>query len=315
MQSQQSHMQNTERYSFYTANAVNTPMLDQTGSETTPQFYYTSQPTANADNSYNRSPYITHSSSLPTTFYNTEAVLDETVLGDIPHQVFSPSNAATSLHIRAPRMRYEPPRMESYPEIAGIKRDADFGAPGFPTESYLQNTPYSSASSSNRREKGLAPPFTNKQYHASPAFRVSDISGISNGAAPSRWAAVEERFQYVIECARRVGFSSFDAMATQYYTQDFNMQAPISMDQRVSRNRQLPSMLVGLRRGSATWSAWERHGFHVETLKTAEEICAAECQKFSLTGESLTLENVKKQVCCLVAMLPRILFDQLLLML
>lgn len=119
---------------------------------------------------------------------------------------------------------------------------------------------------------------------------------VSEDGIPTPYSALEERFAHVLECARRVGFETFDHMASQYYAQNFHAGSSLAMDQKVSRNRHLPAMLADLRRNSATWSVWERQGFQDETLKTAEEIYASECRDFKANGELVTLAAIQQNV-------------------
>ncbi|KAJ2984656.1 hypothetical protein NUW58_g5943 [Xylaria curta] len=99
---------------------------------------------------------------------------------------------------------------------------------------------------------------------------------------PNSQATVEEQFEYVLHCAQRVGFDSFDTMALQYYTRNFNPTSPLALEQHFSRNRRLPELLAELRKQSATWNMWERRGYQDETLKAAQEICTAEYGEFRM---------------------------------
>ncbi len=102
----------------------------------------------------------------------------------------------------------------------------------------------------------------------------------SEDGVPTQYSSVEARFEYVLECARRVGFDTFDNMAAQYYASSFDPSSSLAMDQRVSRNRHLPALLSEIQERSADWSTWERRGYQDEALKIAENICALECREF-----------------------------------
>lgn len=110
---------------------------------------------------------------------------------------------------------------------------------------------------------------------ATAPTEISEDSGV-----PTQSSSVEDRFEYVLECARRVGFDTFDNMAAQYYASSFEPSSSLAMDQRVSRNRHLPALISEIQEKSAEWSAWERRGYQDETLKIAESICALECREF-----------------------------------
>ncbi|OAR02076.1 hypothetical protein LLEC1_06722 [Akanthomyces lecanii] len=103
---------------------------------------------------------------------------------------------------------------------------------------------------------------------------------VSEAGSPHQFSSIEERFEYVLECARRVGFDTFDSMAAQYYGSSFDPCSSLAMDQRLSRNRHLPALLSEIRQKSAHWSVWERRAYQDEALKTAEDICAIECREF-----------------------------------
>ncbi|RWA13132.1 hypothetical protein EKO27_g1973 [Xylaria grammica] len=97
---------------------------------------------------------------------------------------------------------------------------------------------------------------------------------------PHPQATVEEQFEYVLSCAQRVGFDSFDTMALHYYTRNFHPASALALEQRLSRNRRLPELLAELRKQSVTWSTWQRRGYQDEMLKAAEEICTVEYNEF-----------------------------------
>lgn len=103
---------------------------------------------------------------------------------------------------------------------------------------------------------------------------------VSDAGSPHQFSSIEERFEYVLECARRVGFDTFDSMAAQYYGSSFDPCSSLAMDQRLSRNRHLPALLAEIRQKSSQWSVWERRAYQDEALKTAEDICAIECREF-----------------------------------
>lgn len=97
---------------------------------------------------------------------------------------------------------------------------------------------------------------------------------------PNTQTSVEEQFEYVLGCAQRAGFDSFDTMALHYYTRNFNPASAIALEQHLSRNRRLPELLAELRKQSTNWNEWQRRGYQGETLKAAEEICSMEYSEF-----------------------------------
>ncbi|KAI0454916.1 hypothetical protein F5B21DRAFT_224027 [Xylaria acuta] len=98
--------------------------------------------------------------------------------------------------------------------------------------------------------------------------------------SPNTHASLEEQFEYVLSCAQRAGFDSFDTMALHYYTRNFNPVSTIALEQHLSRDRRLPELLAELRKQSTNWSEWQRRGYQGETLKAAEEICTMEYDEF-----------------------------------
>ncbi|KAI0406435.1 RadR putative transcriptional regulator [Xylaria palmicola] len=121
---------------------------------------------------------------------------------------------------------------------------------------------------------------------------LTDLAENPSQAGP--FATVEERFEYVLGCAQRVGFDCFDGMATQYYTTNFSPASALALEQRLSRSRRLPGLLAELRKSSSAWSAWQRRGYEDETLKAAEKICAVEYGEFR-KGEMATSETALEE--------------------
>ncbi|OAA69776.1 hypothetical protein ISF_03046 [Cordyceps fumosorosea ARSEF 2679] len=124
---------------------------------------------------------------------------------------------------------------------------------------------------------------------------------VSDAGSPHQFSSIEERFEYVLECARRVGFDTFDSMAAQYYGSCFDPCSSLAMDQRLSRNRHLPALLAEIRQKSTQWSVWERRAYQDEALKTAEDICAIECREFRSNqdlcdGNAMNLATIQQKL-------------------
>lgn len=100
---------------------------------------------------------------------------------------------------------------------------------------------------------------------------------------PSR--CLEERFEFVQLFLSSAGFSSIDAMVSQYYTADFSHESIVSSEQRSSRHSQLPLLLARLRRDVTTWTQWEAHGYQYEIIKSAESIIRAERADFNAAAQ------------------------------
>ncbi|KAJ8131699.1 hypothetical protein O1611_g1931 [Lasiodiplodia mahajangana] len=108
---------------------------------------------------------------------------------------------------------------------------------------------------------------------------------------PNPQATLEERFEYVLSCAQRAGFDSFDTLSYHYYTRNFNPASALALDQRMSRNRRVPELLAELRKQAASWSTWQRRGYEDEMLKAAEEICITEFNEFRKWEEPESLNE------------------------
>ncbi|KAF2177275.1 hypothetical protein K469DRAFT_697354 [Zopfia rhizophila CBS 207.26] len=98
-----------------------------------------------------------------------------------------------------------------------------------------------------------------------------------------RIRCLEDRFEFIRLCVASAGFSSFDAMVSQYYTADFSHESIVSREQRSSRHSQLPLLLTKLRKNVKTWTQWEAHGYQYEIIKSAESIIRAERNDFVAT--------------------------------
>ena len=133
------------------------------------------------------------------------------------------------------------------------------------------------------------------------SIQVSSLPGLATSPsattddmedAPSIDATIEKRFEYLLACARRVGFDGFDALASHYYTLDFDHSSELALEQRMSRHRHLPSILAELRQRSQKWTPWERRGYQEEILKSAEEIYAMECSDFKKCKQLVQVASV-----------------------
>ena len=97
---------------------------------------------------------------------------------------------------------------------------------------------------------------------------------------PDSENSVEDRLQYLLDCAQQVGFDDFDAALSAYYTVKFTSTSPLVLEQRMSRVRRLPNLLADLRHQAPTWRPREQRGYQDEVVKAAEEVCAKEYKEF-----------------------------------
>ncbi|KAH6959755.1 hypothetical protein BKA56DRAFT_500945 [Ilyonectria sp. MPI-CAGE-AT-0026] len=114
---------------------------------------------------------------------------------------------------------------------------------------------------------------------------MTDLSSVS--PAPSAKQGLDERLEYVLSCTRAAGFESFDALVTAYYNGNFEDSSPLAIEQRLSRNRGLPSVVADVFRDARRWSDWERRGFDEELLKTTESMLVSEGEDSRSSLESL----------------------------
>lgn len=84
------------------------------------------------------------------------------------------------------------------------------------------------------------------------------------------------RYQYVIDHVKRAGFKNFDAMVSGYYTLPFAKNSTADRAQKVSRSKQLRSVLETLHKNSREWTKWEARGFQDQIVEAAEGIYVAE---------------------------------------
>ena len=105
---------------------------------------------------------------------------------------------------------------------------------------------------------------------------------------------LEERFEFVQLCLSTAGFSSIDAMVSQYYTADFSHESIVSSEQRNSRHSQLPLLLARLRRDVKTWTQWEAHGYQYEVIKSAESIIRVERADFNAAVQQSYINTLSK---------------------
>ncbi|KAH6995501.1 hypothetical protein BKA56DRAFT_472334 [Ilyonectria sp. MPI-CAGE-AT-0026] len=114
---------------------------------------------------------------------------------------------------------------------------------------------------------------------------LTDLSSVS--PAPSAKQGLDERLEYVLSCTRAAGFESFDALVTAYYNGNFEDSSPLAIEQRLSRNRGLPSVVADVFRDARRWSDWERRGFDEELLKTTESMLVSEGEDSRSSLESV----------------------------
>jgi hypothetical protein len=181
--------------------------------------------------------------------------------------------------------------VQSDPDPKHMRGPGPQDATGFPLTPLSMNrswqttgAPESSSPSLNLENKPSATRAGRKKTRLETSESVSGMAGSllteDGHARPSKDAALHGRFDYVLDCAKHVGFDNFDTLVSIYYTAEFE-DSGLSSEQRLSRMRRLPAFLAAVRDSSTGWTQWEKQGYQDEILKSAESILGAECNKFS----------------------------------
>lgn len=112
------------------------------------------------------------------------------------------------------------------------------------------------------------------------SISLGDMSGTQRSNklpnVPSEYASLQERIEFILECAGMVGFSKFDTVISHYYTAEFSASSNAFNAQRISRKRHLPEVLASVHESANSWSPWEVQGYRDETLKSSENLLIEE---------------------------------------
>lgn len=90
---------------------------------------------------------------------------------------------------------------------------------------------------------------------------------------------IDERVSSILAYMKTMGFENFDQFASTYYCHHFRDTSLICNEQRLSRNRRLPTVLASVCDNATKWSSWERRGFQEEILKATEAMLLSECRE------------------------------------
>lgn len=111
--------------------------------------------------------------------------------------------------------------------------------------------------------------------------------GMESPVSASRPSSIDERIEWMLECALDTGFENFDELVTAYYNATFNSPM-LSNEQRLSRNRRLPTVIADIFEAADQWSDREKRGFHEEMLMATESMLISEAaQAHSLMSASI----------------------------
>ncbi|OQD67741.1 hypothetical protein PENPOL_c003G03344 [Penicillium polonicum] len=112
---------------------------------------------------------------------------------------------------------------------------------------------------------------------------------------PPDTASLQERVEFLLECANRVGFTKFDTAISHYYTAEFSQSSIAFNAQRVSRKRHLPEVLALIREKANSWSLWEAQGYRDETLKSSEQFLLEEYRHANSLGDGQIFQHIRRK--------------------
>ncbi|RGP69665.1 basic-leucine zipper bzip transcription factor [Fusarium sporotrichioides] len=84
--------------------------------------------------------------------------------------------------------------------------------------------------------------------------------------------SVDERLEYIVDAATKVGYDNFDTLAKDYYIHTFEASSSIARKQRMSRNRRLPTVISEIFSATNDWCEWARRGFYEEIVRMTESL-------------------------------------------
>lgn len=98
----------------------------------------------------------------------------------------------------------------------------------------------------------------------------------------------ETRLGSVLNAAKLQGYENLDAVFSAYYTESFEVGTPIQIAQKMSRNRNLPSVLQNLRESVREWNPREANGYRDEIVRSAESVLVDEFDRAISKTEATT---------------------------
>ncbi|KAJ5209426.1 hypothetical protein N7449_003805 [Penicillium cf. viridicatum] len=139
-------------------------------------------------------------------------------------------------------------------------------------------------SAPSKSKHGIDPDGMNRAQQSST---VPDI--------PPDTASLQERVEFLLECANRVGFTKFDTAISHYYTAEFSQSSIAFNAQRVSRKRHLPEVLALIREKANSWSQWEAQGYRDETLKSSEQFLLEEYRHANSLSDGQIFQHIRRK--------------------
>jgi hypothetical protein len=102
-------------------------------------------------------------------------------------------------------------------------------------------------------------------------------------------------FSSIFKAMRTSGFSTFDQMATAYYTGRFERSSATHEMQRRSRTRHLRALLSAIKTKSKSWPPREQRAWSEEVIDAAEEIHATEVRRLLIRMRDDETEDMISQ--------------------
>ena len=128
------------------------------------------------------------------------------------------------------------------------------------------------------------------RYQQTENIMTASSAPVSPSTSSTNSRSVESRIALVIEKARAEGFRDLDSVLLEYYTA--TKLSTLSVEQRLSRNRRLPSTIAGLSRSAQEWSEWERRGLQEELVRSSEAVLLNELQSFRRNSRHLISDEI-----------------------
>ncbi|KAF2194534.1 hypothetical protein K469DRAFT_686553 [Zopfia rhizophila CBS 207.26] len=107
--------------------------------------------------------------------------------------------------------------------------------------------------------------------------------------------SLAEKIQAVLSAIHDAGFDGLESFVSLYYTSDLTSFPNLANARRLSRNRGLPGILVGVRQNIPLWTEWEKQRYKEEVLRSTEAILKTECIELSSSGRLRDLVSIVGQ--------------------
>lgn len=152
----------------------------------------------------------------------------------------------------------------------------------------LQSGPSHITSKNNFRspaESESSPKIKKQRSHTPNNTPNTTTTSSRNSSAANPFDGTKDtntaRFQTILDTVQAVGFESFDAAVSSYYTHTFERNSTADLAQKTSRARRLAGVMTSLHESSATWTLWEARGYRHQIAEAAESIYSSEVTRLA----------------------------------